>query len=93
MNYVKTSDAQKFIVATETGILHQMQKEVPHKTLISAPIKEDNSCACSECAFMKMNTLEKLYLCLKNETPEVKLSEKIRKKAIIPIQRMLSLSN
>lgn len=93
INYVKTNASSEFIIATEAGILHQMQKEVPHKTLISAPIKEDNSCACSECAFMKMNTLEKLYLCLKNETPEVKLSEKIRKKAIIPIQRMLLLSN
>ncbi len=93
INHVKTNPATKFIVATEAGILHQMQKEVPHKTFIPAPAKEDNTCACSECGYMKMNTLEKLYWCLKNETPEVDVSEKIRAKAIVPIQRMLELSN
>ena len=92
INHVKMNPATKFIVATEAGILHQMQKEVPHKTLIPAPAKEDNSCACSECGYMKMNTLEKLYLSLKNEAPEVDVSAKIRAKAIIPIQRMLDLS-
>ncbi|TDI68441.1 MAG: quinolinate synthase NadA [Bacteroidetes bacterium] len=92
IKHVKTSPFTKFIVATEAGILHQMQKEVPHKTLIPAPAKEDNSCACSECGFMKMNTLEKLYMCLKNEAPEVDVSEKIRAQAIVPIQRMLDLS-
>ena len=92
IKHVKTSPFTKFIVATEAGILYQMQKEVPHKTLIPAPAKEDNSCACSECGFMKMNTLEKLYMCLKNEAPEVDVSEKIRAQAIVPIQRMLDLS-
>lgn len=92
INHVKTNPATKFIVATEAGILYQMQKEVPHKILIPAPAKEDNTCACSECGFMKMNTLEKLYMCLKNEAPEVDVSEKIRAQAIVPIQRMLDLS-
>lgn len=93
IKHVRKSPSTKFIVATEAGILYQMQKEVPHKTLIPAPAKEDNSCACSECAFMKLNTLEKLYWCLKNEAPEVDVSEKIRAKAVVPIQRMLELSN
>lgn len=92
IKHVKTSPFTKFIVATEAGILYQMQKEVPHKTFIPAPAKEDNTCACSECGFMKMNTLEKLYMCLKNEAPEVDVSEKIRAQAIVPIQRMLDLS-
>jgi len=92
INHVKTNPATKFIVATEAGILHQMQKEVPHKTFIPAPAKEDNTCACSECGFMKMNTLEKLYMCLKNEAPEVDVSQEIRAQAIVPIQRMLDLS-
>ncbi len=92
IKHVKTSPFTKFIVATEAGILYQMQKEVPHKTYIPAPAKEDNTCACSECGFMKMNTLEKLYMCLKNEAPEVDVSEKIRAQAIVPIQRMLDLS-
>ncbi len=92
INHVKTNPATKFIVATEAGILHQMQKEVPHKMFIPAPAKEDNTCACSECGFMKMNTLEKLYMCLKNEAPEVDVSEEIRAQAIVPIQRMLDLS-
>lgn len=91
LNYVKTSDHDTFIVATEAGILHQMQKDVPHKTLIPAPAKEDNTCACSECAFMKMNTLQKLYNCLERETPEIILEEDLIKKAHLPIQRMLAL--
>ncbi|KVV15572.1 quinolinate synthase NadA [Flavobacterium sp. TAB 87] len=92
INYIKNDKADTFIVATEAGILHQLQKEAPHKTLIPAPSKEDNSCACSECAFMKMNTLEKLYLCLLNENPSIELDQVIAKKAIIPINRMLNLS-
>lgn len=90
--HVKESANLKFIVATEAGILHQMQQEVPHKLLIPAPAKEDNSCACSECAFMKMNTLQKVYDCLLNETPEIVVPENIRKKALISIERMLELS-
>jgi len=92
INYVKNDPAEKFIVGTEAGLLHQMQKEVPHKTLIAAPAVEDNKCSCSECGFMKMNTLEKLYLCLKNETPEIDVPEAIRERAMLPIQRMLDLS-
>lgn len=92
LNYVKSSEHDTFIVATEAGILHQMQKEVPQKSLIPAPAKEDNTCACSECAFMKMNSLKKLYDCLAKETPEIKLSEDLMKKALVPIKRMLELS-
>ena len=92
INYVKNNSANEFIVATEAGILHEMQKEVPNKKLIPAPAVEDNTCACSECHFMKMNTMQKLYLCMKYELPEVKVSEEIQKKALIPIQRMLEIS-
>lgn len=92
LHFVEEDDAEEFIVATEAGILHEMQKRVPYKKLIPAPAKEDNTCACSECHFMKMNTLEKLYLCLKNETPEIDVPEEIRKKALIPLERMLELS-
>lgn len=91
INYVKESDQNIFIVATEAGILHKMQQDNPEKTLIPAPAKEDNTCACSECAFMKLNTLEKLYNCLRDESPEVKLEPHIIEKALIPIQRMLAL--
>lgn len=92
INYVKNSPKKSFIIATEAGILYKMQQEVPDKLLIPAPAKEDNTCACSECAFMKMNTLEKLYMCLKNENPEIDVPENIRRKAIKPIERMLELS-
>lgn len=92
LNYVKKSDHHTFIVATEAGILHQMQKEVSHKTLLPAPAKEDNTCACSECAFMKMNTLQKLYNCLKNENPEIILPADIMNRALAPIEKMLQIS-
>ena len=92
IDFVKTNSNTKFIVATEAGILHKMQQEVPHKTLIPAPAKDDNTCACSECGYMKMNTLQKLYVCLLNETPEIDVPENIRKKALLPIERMLELS-
>lgn len=92
INYVKNSSKNKFIIATEAGILHQMKKEVPNKELIAAPAKEDNKCSCSECAFMKLNTLEKLHNCLENETPEIILKESLRNKAVIPIERMLKIS-
>lgn len=92
IEYVKTSSNNKFIVATEAGILHKMQQEVPEKILIPAPAKDDNTCACSECAYMKMNTLKKVYNCLLNETPEINVPENIRKKALLPIERMLELS-
>tara|TARA_R110002051_G_scaffold325808_1_gene431535 strand:+ start:10479 stop:11405 length:927 start_codon:yes stop_codon:yes gene_type:complete len=92
INYVKEHPNTKFIVATEAGILHEMKKKVPEAKLIPAPIEEDNTCACSECAFMKVNTLQKLYNCLLNESPEIKVPETIRKKALVPIERMLELS-
>lgn len=91
--YVKKNDAKEFIVATEAGILHKMQQEAPEKKLIPAPAMENNSCACSECAYMKVNTLEKLYLCMKNETPEIIVPGEIREKALKPIRRMLEISN
>jgi len=92
INYVKEHPRDSFIVATEAGILYKMQQEVPETELIPAPAKEDNTCACSECAYMKVNTLEKLYNCLKNESPEIIVPEEIRLKALVPIERMLALS-
>jgi quinolinate synthase len=92
IEFVKKDNHQSFIVATEEGILHQMQKEVPHKKLIPAPVYENNSCACSQCASMRLNTLGKVYLCLKYETPEVFVAEDIRTKALVPITNMLNLS-
>lgn len=92
IKFVQKDPNKKFIVATEAGILHEMQKQVPDKELIPAPALEDNTCACSECAFMKMNTLKKLYLCLKYEQPEVNVPEDIRKKALIAVNRMLEIS-
>lgn len=93
LEHVKASSADEFIVATEAGIIHQMRKEVPDKKLIPAPVHADNTCGCSECAFMKLNTLEKLYRCLRNEEPAIEVEESIRKKALRPIQRMLELGN
>lgn len=90
LNYVQSDPSKCFIVATEAGILHEMKKRCPEKTFIPAPV-EDETCACSECAFMKLNTLEKLYLCLEHEQPEVQLSDSLIKKAKIPITRMLKL--
>lgn len=92
INYVKTHPTDKFIVATEAGILHKMQQEMPNTELIPAPAVEDNTCACSECHFMKMNTLQKLYDCLLNESPQIEVPEHIRLKALVPIERMLELS-
>lgn len=92
LNYIVNSDAETFIVATEAGILHKLAQDAPGKTLIPAPAYEDNTCACSECAFMKLNTLDKLYRCLKNGYPEINISNDLRQKALVPIQRMLELS-
>ena len=91
LKFATQSDNKQFIVATEAGILHQMQKDNPEKLFIPAP-PEDSTCACNECFYMKMNTLEKLYLCLKNETPEIFVEEEIRRKAVKPIERMLEIS-
>ena len=79
-------------ILTEVGILHQMTKDNPTKTLIPAPSNEENTCACSECHFMKMNTLEKIYLALKYEQPEILMEEELRLKALTPLKRMLELS-
>lgn len=92
INFIKTDPAAVFIVATEAGILHELSKAVPEKTLIPAPSTEDNTCACSECAFMKVNTLQKLYWCLKNESPEILIKEELRIDALKPIEKMLALS-
>ena len=92
INYVKEHPEKKFIVATEAGILHKMSQEVPNTILIPAPAKEDNTCACSECHFMKMNTMQKLYDCLLNESPQIEIPEEIQERALLPIQRMLELS-
>ena len=91
LNYTINSDKQKFLVATESGILHEMQKKSPSKAFIPVP-PNDSTCACNECNFMRLNTLEKLYLCLKNETPEILVEESIRVKAVKPILRMLEMS-
>jgi len=90
LKYTEKSDAKEFIVVTETGILHQMQKSNPNKTFIPAP--PNNSCACNDCPHMKLNTLEKLYLCMEYETPEITMAEDLRLAALKPIQRMLEIS-
>jgi quinolinate synthase len=91
LNYVQKSPSEKFIIATESGILHQMVKVCPEKLFIPAP-PVDSTCGCSDCSFMKMNTLQKVYLCMKYEKPEIVLSREIMEKARLPIQRMLELS-
>ena len=91
IDYAKTSPKQTFIVATEAGILHKMQQAAPGKTLIAAP-PEDESCSCNTCPFMKKNTLEKLYLALRDLKPQVDVAEPVRVKALRPIQRMLEMS-
>lgn len=90
LQFVKKDDAKKFIVLTESGILHQMHKAAPEKTLIPGP--PNNQCACNDCPHMKLNTLEKLYLCLRDEKPEIILDESIRIKAEKSIRRMLEIS-
>lgn len=92
IEYAKKSDCKEFIVATEAGILHKMKKEVPHKSLIPAPIHQNVTCACSECPYMKLNSLEKLYLCMKYELPDIHVPEEIQKRALLPIERMLEIS-
>jgi len=90
LDFIQKDPATTFIVATEAGILHEMQKRAPDKTFIPAPV-EDDTCACSECAFMKLNTLEKLYLCMEYEQPEILLSTELIEKATAPINRMLAI--
>lgn len=91
IKYAQRSDYSEFIVATEWGVLHEMKRTCPGKSFIPAP-PDDNICGCNECSYMKLNTLEKLYKCLKNESPEIMISEDIREKAYRPIKRMLELS-
>lgn len=90
LKYTQQDSSQVYIVATETGILHQMQKANPQKTFIPAP--PDNACACNDCPHMKLNTLEKLYLCMKYETPEITMEESLRLAAKRPIDEMLRIS-
>jgi quinolinate synthase len=90
LTYATHSPAREFIVATESGILHQMQKACPDKLFISAP--GEGGCACSECPHMKLNTMEKLYLCMRDRNPEITLDEDLRQRALRPIQRMLEMS-
>lgn len=91
LNFVEKDDSQKFIVATEEGILHEMKKRAPQKELIPALVF-DESCNCSECFYMKRNTMEKLYLCMKYELPEILIDEELRLKALKPIEAMLEMS-
>lgn len=91
LKHAVQSDAQRFIVATESGILHEMQKKCPLKTFIPAP-PNDSTCACNECSFMRLNTMEKLYNCLKYEFPEIEVDSEVAKKAVLPIKRMLDIS-
>lgn len=90
LRYVQQSPDREFIVATETGIIHQMQKCCPDKLFVPAPPEE--ACACNQCPYMKLNTMEKLYFCMKNRSPEILLDDNLIKKALSPIQRMLEMS-
>jgi quinolinate synthase len=90
LDHVTRGSASEYIVATEPGILHQMQKRAPEKTLIPAP--PEANCACNECPFMRLNTPEKVYLALRDLTPRLELPEELRLRAKLPIDRMLSLS-
>ncbi|NWF49842.1 MAG: quinolinate synthase NadA [Ignavibacteriaceae bacterium] len=90
LKFVQEDDAQSYIVATEVGIIHQMKKARPDKVFIPAP--PENNCSCNECPYMKLNTLEKLYLCMKNGFPQINLDEELIKRALVPIERMLEMS-
>jgi quinolinate synthase len=90
LKYVENDNADAFIVVTEPGIIHQMQKRAPHKQLIPAP--PDGNCACNECPFMRLNTPEKVYLALRDLEPRLEMDEDLRQRALIPIERMLALS-
>jgi quinolinate synthase len=90
LKYVQDSPAKEFIVATEEGIIHQMKKKAPDKIFIPAPPEEN--CACNQCPYMKLNTMEKLYLCMRDLKPEITLDEELRLRALKPIQKMLEMS-
>ncbi|MBR5210325.1 MAG: quinolinate synthase NadA [Paludibacteraceae bacterium] len=91
LKYAIASDCKRFLVATESGILHEMQKSAPDKVFIPIP-PEDSTCACNNCSYMRLNTLEKVYEVLKNESPEVEVSDELREKAVKPILKMLEIS-
>lgn len=91
LKYSKDSEFKEFIVVTESGIIHQMKKNAPNKTFIPAPNTED-TCACNDCPYMKLNTLEKIYLCMKYELPEILMDEQLRLKAKAPLDKMLEIS-
>ena len=93
LQLTRDDPCQKFIVGTETGILHTMQKASPDKVLIPAPVENRGGCeACNECPYMKLNTIEKIYLALKNLEPRIEMDEGTRRKALVPLERMLALS-
>ena len=94
LEFTKTSSSERFIIVTESGILHEMQKTCPDKEFIPVPPETTESigCHCNECEYMRLNTLEKLYACLKDEAPEIEVDAQIAKKAVLPIQRMLEMS-
>ena len=91
LNFTKTDNGKVYIVATEAGIIHQMKKENPDKNYIPAPPR-DSTCGCSECSFMKLITIEKIFNCLLNEEPEIRLPEDLILKAQKPIRRMMEIS-
>lgn len=91
LDYAQKDDAREYIVVTESGILFEMRKKCPHKIFLAAPA-EDSECQCNECDYMKLNTLKKVYECLKNEMPEITVDEEIASKAVRPIKKMLELS-
>ncbi len=90
LTYVQNSGTKRYIVATESGILHQMKKFAPEKDYFPAP--PEANCACNDCPYMKLNTIEKLYLCMKNGSPEITLDRVVAQRALVPIQRMLAMS-
>jgi quinolinate synthase len=90
LRHVQSSPSREFIVATESGILHQMQKSAPEKVFIAAP--PEANCACNDCPYMKLNTMEKLHACMRDRSPEIVLDERVMERALVPIQRMLSMS-
>ena len=89
ISYCKNSSATAFVIVTEEGMLHRLRREIPGKTFIPGPT---DHCACAECRFMKMNTLEKLYRCLRDLSPEIVLEEELRARAEVPLRRMLGWS-
>lgn len=93
LRYVQDDPSRKFIVGTESGILHTMHRAAPDKELIPAPVESDGACrSCSQCPYMRLNTVDKIYLCLRDLQPRIELDEDLRQRALLPLQRMLALS-